>query len=38
MKEGAAYLLAFIDLHFEKLMHSFFVVESVHDREVNHSA
>jgi hypothetical protein len=37
MREGTPYLLAFIDLHFEKLVDGFFVVQCVHDREIDHT-
>jgi hypothetical protein len=37
MKEDAPYLLAFIDLHFEKFVDGFFVVQCVHDREIDHT-
>ena len=30
------YLLTLFDLHFEQLVHGFFVVQCVHDREIDH--
>ena len=34
---GVTYLLSLLQLDFEQLVHGFFVVQGVHDREVDHS-